>query len=233
MTSSSLHSNPAFANVRGAIIDLDGTLLDTAADFTQALNTLLAELDLASLSQETITGFIGKGTEHLVHSALAARLPAAEVAQRLDAAYARYQTIYRDINGDHAPLFPQVKEGLKALLNQGIRLACVTNKPIDFALPLLEKKNLIQYFEFTYGGDSFAFKKPHPYPLQQACQRFDLPAHQVVVIGDSINDAQAAQAAGCPVMLLPYGYNHGQPVQDAKPDAIVQTLLDAAHLVRS
>ena len=114
---------------------------------------------------------------------------------------------------------------------KGLRLACVTNKPIAFTLPLLKKTGLHDYFEIIYGGDSFAKKKPDPMQLLQVCADFDLAPAQIVAIGDSINDSQAARAAGCKVLAVPYGYNHGQAIQDVDSDGIVSSLLEAAHLI--
>jgi phosphoglycolate phosphatase len=87
------------------------------------------------------------------------------------------------------------------------------------------------YFDIVYGGDSLPKKKPDPYPMLQVCADFDLQPHQVVAIGDSSNDAQAARAAGCRVINVPYGYNHGQAIQEVDSDGIVDTLLDAAHSI--
>ena len=113
----------------------------------------------------------------------------------------------------------------------GLRLACVTNKPIAFALPLLEKTGLREFFELVYGGDSFSQKKPDPMPFLEVCRKFNLKPAQIVAIGDSSNDAQAARAAGCRVLSVPYGYNHGVPIQDVDSDGIVPTLLSAAHQI--
>ena len=115
----------------------------------------------------------------------------------------------------------------------GLRLACVTNKPIAFTTPLLKLKGLDGFFEVVYGGDSLARKKPDPLPLLTVCADFGLQPAQVVAIGDSSNDAQAARAAGCPVLTVPYGYNHGESVQNIDSDGIVISLLDAARLIRS
>ena len=119
------------------------------------------------------------------------------------------------------------------LKEMGLRLACVTNKPIAFTTPLLKLKGLDGFFEVVYGGDSLPRKKPDPLPLQTVCADFGLQPAQVVAIGDSSNDAQAARAAGCPVLTVPYGYNHGQAIHETDSDGIVATLLDAARLIRS
>jgi phosphoglycolate phosphatase len=217
--------------IRAAIIDLDGTMLDTAPDFQVAINHMRAELDLPPMSLETITHFVGKGTENLIRSVLAEDYPPPEAARFFEQALASYLRHYLAINGDHTTVYPGVREGLDAMQARKLRLACVTNKPIGFALPLLEKMDLRQYFEIIYGGDSLQKKKPDPFPLLQVCADFKLAPHEVVAIGDSSNDAQAARAAGCPVLNVPYGYNHGQSIQDVDSDGIVETLLDAAKLI--
>ena len=219
------------SGVRAAIIDLDGTMLDTAPDFHVAINRMRDELSLAPLAIETIKTFVGQGSENLMRRVLGVNFNAAGVEQRFEQALASYQKHYLVINGDYSTLYPGVREGLEALQAKGLRLACVTNKPLAFARPLLAKMQLDGYFDVVYGGDSFAKKKPDPMPLLQVCTDFALEPQQVVAIGDSSNDALAARAAGCRVLNVPYGYNHGQPIQEVDSDGIVETLLDAAHLI--
>lgn len=221
------------AGVRAAIIDLDGTMLDTIPDFHVAINSMREELDLTPITQEQITLMVGKGSENLIRAVLALDLSADEVEARFAQAMDAYQRHYLRINGQFSSLYPEVLEGLSALKQQGLRLACVTNKPISFTTPLLAAKGLNSYFEVVYGGDSLARKKPDPLPLQTVCADFGLPAAQVVAIGDSSNDAQAARAAGCPVLTVPYGYNHGEAIHTIDSDGIVDTLLSAATLIRS
>ncbi|GAA4033659.1 phosphoglycolate phosphatase [Actimicrobium antarcticum] len=217
-----------FSGIRAVIIDLDGTMLDTAPDFHCAINRMREELSLAPIDIDTIKGFVGKGSENLMRRVLAVDYDAREVELHFPAALAAYQRHYLAINGDFATFYPGVREGLEQLRRQDLRLACVTNKPIDFALPLLEKTGLRDYFEIIYGGDSLPTKKPEPGPFLQVCKDFSLAPAQSVAIGDSSNDAVAARAAGCFVLTVPYGYNHGEPVQSIDSDGIVQTLLEAA-----
>jgi phosphoglycolate phosphatase len=221
------------AGVRAAIIDLDGTMLHTMPDFHVAINGMRAELDLEPITRERIALMVGKGSENLIRSVLGLDWDAAGVEAKFEAAMDAYQRHYLSINGDHSTLYPDVIEGLTALKAQGLRLACVTNKPIAFTTPLLKLKGLDGFFEVVYGGDSLPRKKPDPLPLQTVCADFGLQPAQVVAIGDSSNDAQAARAAGCPVLTVPYGYNHGQAIHDTDSDGIVATLLEAARLIRS
>ena len=221
----------SFKGIRAAIIDLDGTMVDTAPDFQVAINRMRDELRLAPLALDTIIDFVGKGSENLMRRVLGVDFEKSEVESRFDHALERYQHHYLQINGDHSELYAGVHEGLLAMKKGGVRLACVTNKPIAFARPLLDKKGLINLFEVIYGGDSLAHKKPHPLPMLTVCNDFDLQPAQVVAIGDSSNDSEAARAAGCRVLTVPYGYNHGQPVQTIDTDGIVESLLDAANLI--
>ncbi|HEY1044353.1 MAG TPA: phosphoglycolate phosphatase [Telluria sp.] len=223
---------PHLKPVRGVIIDLDGTMLDTVPDFHVAINGMRAELGLGPIKAELIARMVGKGSENLIRGVLALDFDEAGVDQRIDSAMDSYQRHYIAINGDHSTLYPEVVEGLSALREMGLALACVTNKPVAFAQPLLAKKGLSHFFDVLYGGDSFERKKPDPMPLLGACASFSLSPAEVVAIGDSSNDAEAARAAGCAVLTVPYGYNHGRPVQEIDSDGIVATLLDAAHRIK-
>jgi phosphoglycolate phosphatase len=229
MFTNSINSN--HGPIRAAIIDLDGTMLDTVPDFHVAINRMRAEFDLAPISQQQIALMVGKGSENLIRAVLALDLDGAAAERAFEAAMASYQRHYLSINGDHSALYPDVIAGLQAMKAHGLRLACVTNKPIAFTTPLLAQKGLAGFFDVVYGGDSLARKKPDPMPLLQVCADFDLAAAQVVAIGDSSNDAEAARAAGCFVLTVPYGYNHGQAIHETDSDGIVTTLLEAATLI--
>lgn len=217
--------------VRAAIIDLDGTMLDTMGDFVVALTAMRAELDLGPVTAAQVEPMVGKGSENLVRRVLALDFDEAGVERLFAQAMESYQRHYIAINGQHSEVYDEVEAGLQAMRAAGLRLACVTNKPLAFAQPLLALKGLAGYFEVLYGGDSFEKKKPHPMPLLKACEFFGLAPAQVVAIGDSSNDAEAARAAGCPVLTVPYGYNHGVGIHETDSDGIVDTLLFAAELI--
>lgn len=216
-----MHTATHFTGLQAAIVDLDGTLVDTVGDFEVALQLALADLGWPPVARAFISRTVGKGSEHLLTRTLAeVGAPAALYAQ----AWARYQHHYLAINGQHSVVYAGALEGLQALRAQGLRLVCLTNKPNAFARPLLELKGLNGYFDFVFGGDAFEHKKPHPMPLVKACAALGtLPAYTLMV-GDSSNDAAAARAAGCPVVLVSYGYNHGEPVAAAGADAVVDRI---------
>jgi phosphoglycolate phosphatase len=207
--------------LQAAIVDLDGTLLDTVGDFDAALNAVLAEHRLPPVDRAFIARTVGKGSEHLIRSTLA---QVGADAALYAPAWAAYQRHYQAINGRHAAVYPGVVAGLQRLQAAGLRLACLTNKPTAFARPLLAAKGLDGFFLHVFGGDAFARKKPDPLPLLETCRALGTAPAATLMLGDSSNDAQAARAAGCPVVLLDYGYNHGRPVQEAGPDAVLQRL---------
>lgn len=204
-----------------AIVDLDGTMVDTLGDFDVALNATLRDLSLPGVARDFIEHTVGKGSEHLIRSTLA---HVGAQPGLFDAAWSRYQHHYRRINGEHAAVYDGVTEGLQRLQARGLRLACLTNKPTAFARTLLSKKGLDGYFELVFGGDAFERKKPDPLPLVKTCEALGVAPSRTLMVGDSSNDAQAARAAGCPVVLVSYGYNHGEPVRAVDADGVVDRL---------
>ena len=203
----------AHPSAKAFLVDLDGTLVDTVGDFVAVLGLTLADLGLPPVSREWVLQAVGRGSEQLIRSALR------EVggdAGLYEAAWASYQTHYLRLNGQASDLFPGTVEGLDLLKARGLPMACLTNKPARFARDLLAAKGLAGYFDRVFGGDDFERKKPDPLPLLKTCEALGVAPQDAWMIGDSSNDAQAAQAAGCPVVLLRHGYNHGEPI-DAVP----------------
>lgn len=207
---------------RAILIDLDGTLLDSIPDLAAAANGMLAELGASTLPIETITTYVGKGTENLVRRCLQderVNRPANDgsVAQALEVFNRHYHTV----NGRQSRLYPGVLAGLEAFRSQGAKLAVVTNKPTEFTLPLLEHTGLSPWFDAVVCGDTCERKKPDPMPLLHACELLGCSASEALVIGDSINDAKAARAAGMTVLAVPYGYNEGLDIHSLDIDGIV------------
>ncbi|RZI88844.1 MAG: phosphoglycolate phosphatase [Variovorax sp.] len=211
-----------------AIVDLDGTMVDTVGDFVAALNGMLADLALPGVEAATVEPMVGKGSEHLIISVLNHVL--APVDALYDRAWALYQHHYLGINGQHSTVYEGVVDGLQALRAHGLRLACLTNKPTAFARPLLAAKGLDGFFDVVFGGDAFARKKPDPLPLVKTCEHLGTAPARTLMVGDSSNDARAARAAGCPVVLVSYGYNHGEPVRGVDADGFVDSLAELGAL---
>lgn len=201
-------------------------MVDTAGDFVAVLGRTLGELALPAVDRDFVARTVGRGSEHLIRSTLA---HVGGDAGLYEQAWARYQQHYRALNGQHAEVFPGVREGLARLRALGRPMACLTNKPGAFARQLLAVKGLDGFFDQVFGGDAFARQKPDPLPLLKTCEALGTAPADTWMIGDSSNDARAAAAAGCPVVLVRYGYNHGEPI-DAVPALQHVDRLDAIDI---
>lgn len=224
---------PAPSSLQAAIVDLDGTMIDTLGDFHVVLQHTLADMgchpiELARVDRTFLSLTVGKGTEDLLRRSLAHAwgLPddAADALEAVPEAWQHYQRHYDRLNGLHSDVFPGVAEGLQQLRGLGVPLACLTNKPTAFAEQLLERKGLRGHFLHVFGGDAFERKKPDPLPLIKTCEALCREPAATLMVGDSSNDAQAARAAGCPVLLVTYGYNHGHPITEVPALAHVDRL---------
>jgi len=219
--------------IQAAIIDLDGTMVDTLGDFIVVLQHTLSDLgchpvEIARVDRHFISLTVGKGTEDLLRRSMAQawglQPEDAEVLAQLPEALRVYHAHYPQLNGQYSEVFPGVAEGLQQLRALKLPLACLTNKPTAFAKQLLQAKGLLGYFDHVFGGDAFERKKPDPLPLIKTCEALGAPTLATLMVGDSSNDAQAAGAAGCPVMLVTYGYNHGHPIEEVPALAHVARL---------
>lgn len=227
-------------NVSAVMIDLDGTMVDTIGDFEMALNRALQDVNVTQASRSLIERSIGKGSEHLLRTVLAHQMAqpknsesSRSLATLFDVVCERYEHHYLAINGQYSQVFPGVLEGLTQLRDMGLSLACLTNKPLSFTQPLMAAKGLTPFFEHVFGGDSFERKKPDPLPLLKTCEALQTLPGQTLMVGDSSNDAQAANAAGCPVVLMTYGYNHGEPIRNTPARAWLDSLTQLQALIKA
>lgn len=219
--------------IRAVLIDLDGTLLDTAPEIAAAAADMLAELGLEPISPSMVRDFIGKGIPSLVRRTLEQSLGRLPDERRIGSGIESFFFHYEKRNGRLATAYPGVREGLTTLHALGFRLGCVTNKAARFTLPLLKSTGLEAFFATIISGDTAAKKKPAPDPVLAACSQLGVAPSEAVMVGDSTNDALAARAAGCAILLVPYGYSEGVDVQNIDCDGIVPTLLHVAGLLSS
>ena len=214
--------------IRAVLFDLDGTLLHTSPDLAAAASAALAECGHADIDAATIERFVGKGIDVLVQRCLR-HLGQADSGPGFDTLLAAYWRHYEVLNGQHATPYQGVFAGLDAMLGAGLKLGVCTNKSARFTLPLLERCNMAHYFSVIVSGDTTTHKKPAPYMIDYAANRWGTRVSEILFIGDSGNDTAAARAAGCPVWVVPYGYNEGEPVENLDCDGIVMTLFEAAQ----
>jgi phosphoglycolate phosphatase len=193
---------------------------------------MAAELNLPPIGLETVKSYIGNGVSRLVKRVLTRDMDAEPDAALFALAYPVYEKHYSEVLSRQSRPFPGVVEGLDAMKTAGFHLACITNKAEKFTVPLLRDTGLFDYFELILCGDTLPRRKPDPLPLLHACKVFAIEPAQMLLIGDSLNDTQAARAAGCHVFCVPYGYNRGRSVEELDLDAVVPSLLDAAGLIQ-
>lgn len=225
-------ATPRVFAVDAVAFDLDGTLLDTIHDLAAAVNAWLAEQALPVLPLATIRDLVGKGIEHLLGAALTLVGAPAPDAATFRAQVTRYQAIYGDLLGRETVLFPGVTEGLARLRADGFLLAVITNKATRFVAPHLELAGIAGYFDTIVGGDDAVRKKPDAAPMRLCAARLGTATERLLMVGDSRNDVAAARAAGCPVLVVPYGYREGLPVQNLGADGIVDSFVELALKVR-
>ena len=212
------------------LFDLDGTLVDSAPDLHATLNVILEEEGLAPVTLDAVRAFIGEGARRLLERSLAAQGERTDPA-RLDRLLKRYLAYYGSHIADHSQVYPGVRETLVTLQAAGAGLAVVTNKFEHLARQVLEALELSAFFPVVLGGDSLPERKPSAAPLLEACVRLAAAPEATLMVGDSRTDIAAARAAKISVLCVPYGYNHGEPIEAAGADGIIPDL--SALLERS
>lgn len=206
---------------RLVMFDLDGTLVDSVADIALSLNRALGDMALPEVSEAQVRTWVGRGASRLMYCVLEHQHRPADLH---DVLLARFMARYQASVCEASTVYPGVRELLAACRQAGIHLACVTNKPYAPAKALLEALDLLEPFELLLGGDSLPHKKPHPAPVQHCLHEFGIDAAQALMVGDSRNDVEAARAAGVRCVVVPYGYNHGEPIEASQPDWQVESL---------
>jgi len=219
--------------LRAILFDLDGTLLDTVADIALALNRTLAEFAFQDIAERDVRQMIGRGSPILIERALAAqhRAPDAAVRTAMVERFFHHYGELEELNEDTAQPFAGAAEALRTVHEAGLRTAVVTNKQQRFAAALLRRRGLAGWVDVVVGGDSCARRKPDPQPLLFACESLHVSPLQALMVGDSINDVQAARSAGMPVLCVSYGYNEGRDPRTLDCDALLDTLTELSPLI--
>lgn len=218
-------------DISAIVIDLDGTLLHTAPELAESANRMLRDMGRPAVSQKLLMSYIGNGISWLVKRALTGDMHAEPDVALFAQALPIFEKHYTELLLQSKP-FDGVIAGLNAMKAAGYRLGCITNKLALYTEPLLKGIGMSKYFDIVLSGDTLPEKKPHPMPLLHAAHFFGIPVDQLLLIGDSLNDALAARAAGCPVFCVPYGYNHGEPVDGLDLDAVIADLPAALKLIK-
>ena len=210
------------------LLDLDGTLVDSAPDLHGALEATLTRHDHPTVSEALVRQFVGAGARVLIERALAELYPQLDTQQaalaNIDVLHAHFLDYYAGHIADRSKPYPGVRETLITLGERGVALAVVTNKYEGLSRQLLHALDLSEYFGAVVGGDTLPVRKPDPGPLLEACRQLGSDPTRTVMIGDSITDVRAARNADMPVICVSYGYNHGEDICSAGADRVVDSL---------
>jgi len=210
--------------VRMVMIDLDGTLINTAPDLADSVNIMLERMGREPWPLDKVATWIGNGVSRLVKRALTDSMQDEPPAADYEQGYQLFLQAYGENVSAKSRPYPGVVEGLDKLRAAGYRLACVTNKAEAFTLPLLADLQLDRYFELVVSGDSLPRKKPDPLPLTHACDFFGITPDHGILVGDSANDVKAAHAANMPVICVNYGYNQGVDLTTLDTRGVIDSL---------
>lgn len=206
------------------LFDLDGTLVDSAPDLTTAVNRSLADIDRPALTEDQVCAWIGNGARRLVARALAGKRDITAEPPATDAALARFFVHYHDCLHEGSRLYPGVRDGLERLQAMGLPMGVVTNKPAAFTTPLMASLGIAGYFGVAVSGDTLDVKKPDPAPLIHAAGQLGVAIEDCLYVGDSDADRAAAEAAGSPLVRVPYGYPGDDAIFADHPAAMTLTV---------
>ncbi|MBV1913477.1 MAG: phosphoglycolate phosphatase [Cycloclasticus sp.] len=212
--------------------DLDGTLLDSVPDLTKAIQLTLAELNLPNQQLDSVRGWVGNGARVLVKRALSGNMKAEVPSDLFERAYPIFLKHYAEHLNENSVLYNGVEQTLQALKDADILLACITNKPEQFTLPLLKELGLLELFDKVVCGDTFQHRKPHPMPLLETAKFFNVSPAQAIMVGDSVNDIAAAQAAGFYSICVDYGYHGEDDVSELGADVVISHFSEINQLLQ-
>jgi phosphoglycolate phosphatase len=213
------------------LIDLDGTLVDSVPDLAYCVDEMMARLGHPPRGEVAVRNWVGNGVERLVRRALIGQLDGEPDEADFARAYPVFLDLYAENTSRRSVLYPGVRQGLDYLRANGYPLGCVTNKAAQFTLPLLKDLGVLDAFGLVVSGDSLPEKKPHPLPLLHAAGHFGVEPKDALMIGDSVSDVKAARAAGFGIVCMSYGYNHGQDIREAHPDAVIDSMAELEWMI--
>ncbi|MDH2172402.1 phosphoglycolate phosphatase [Acinetobacter johnsonii] len=207
------------------LFDLDGTLVDSATDLHRAMNMSLNALQLPTVTEAQVRVWVGKGTALFCQSTLQHLTGKVDPAQQQQL----LETFLKIYNADpcvETQPFDGILEFLEWGLAQKKTMICVTNKPEAPARAIVDHLGMTHYFADVIGGDRFEERKPHPRQLLHCVEQYAQSKDQVLMIGDSSNDVEAARRAGIDCVVVSYGYNHGENILDCQPQQVVDNLCE-------
>ena len=204
---------------KAIVLDLDGTLVETAPDLCAALNHTLGRMDVPPVALSDVRHMIGDGTRALLRRGL----EASGIEPSDEEMEANFQTLLAYYNthiADHSYPFDGIVELLTAWKTDGVKLGVCTNKMIGSTERLLTALDLSRHFDAVFGGDSLSVRKPDRRHLLAVLDAMSVAPSDAVMIGDSANDVAAARNAGVPVVVVSFGYTP-VPAVELGADAVI------------
>jgi phosphoglycolate phosphatase len=221
----------ALRPVKMVLIDVDGTLVDSVPDLAYCVDEMMEQLGMPVRGEASVRNWVGNGVERLVRRALTNSLDGEPDKALFDKAYPVFLDLYADNTSKRSILYPGVTEGIAFLKSARYKLGCVTNKAAQFTEPLLKDLGIYDNFSIVISGDTLPQKKPDPAPLLHAAEFFGVAPEEAMMLGDSVSDVKAARAAGFQIICMSYGYNHGEDIRTANPDAVIDSMAELPELL--
>ncbi len=198
------------------IFDLDGTLIDSSHDITDAINHAVTPLGIRPLTVTEIKEMVGSGITKLIEDLISTEkivLDSKPLYNLKEEAVNRFLEYYSAHLLDNTTAYPQVKETLSKLGRY--KKAVISNKREGFSKRALEGVNLLEFFDVVLGSDSISERKPSPVPVFEVLKRLDVSKSETVIIGDSNFDIEAGKAAGVKTVAVTYGYRSKEALKEA------------------
>jgi len=206
------------AAARGILFDLDGTLIDSRRDIATAVNRTRRELDQPALPLETVSEMVGEGARTLLERALPPLSAGA-----FDQAFASFLRHYDAVCVDTTTLYAGLETMLRAAAAR-VPLAVLTNKPEAMSRKILAHLGVAEHFAAIVGGDTLAVRKPDPGTVHAIAERLGVAPGAVVLVGDSLIDAATADAAGCGLCLVTWGFRPRAELAQAHAEALCDSV---------
>lgn len=212
--------------VKAVVFEIDGTLVNTSEDVRFAAEEMLADLSLPSLNAEHVSDWLGDGTDKLIHRILSRKIDGSVPDPVFRLGSALFLKAYQRRNHATARLYPGVEVCLRQLTRKKVPMVVVTNQATSLANDLLTRMGIRHHFTFVLGKDALQEPKPSPDGLLEAALLLGVNPEQLLMVGGSVNDVNAARAAGCASVCVSYGYNYGVDICYSAPDRVLDSLAD-------
>ena len=218
-----------FDNIKAILFDLDGTLFETAPELSDAVNSMLKDLEMMELKRNEIKNFIGKGAENLIKQSL--RLSSKKDPTPLFTKAEKLFAHHYSLISENSLMFDGVKKAIVYLKSKDFLLGCVTNKPAIYTEALMNKSRLAEFMDIIVSGDTTKKKKPDPLPILHALNQLNIEPKDAIMVGDSIIDVEAGFAAGTNIFTVPYGYQFGASIISDKVDYAMSNFNELTQII--